>query len=190
MIAGVDEAGRGCLAGSVFAAAVVFSKEQNIPKVLKDSKKMTVLQRERVAKDLMQHSLAWSLGVATSREIEAINILQASLLAMKRAVQNLTVLPDKILIDGSFIPDGLSGDVQAIVRGDHLIPEISAASVLAKYHRDMDMERLDRLYPYYRFAKHKGYGTRLHLDMLAQHGVSPEHRKSFAPVKALLESEA
>jgi ribonuclease HII len=185
LLAGVDEAGRGPLAGSVVAAAVILDIRQPIVG-LTDSKKLTARRRAQLEIEIKGRSLAWSVAEASQAEVDEINILQASLLAMKRALLGLSIKPQEVLIDGNRLPslDGYS--MQAIVKGDLSEACISAASILAKEHRDRQMLELDRLYPQYGFARHKGYPTALHRERLREHGVTPAHRRSFAPVRELL----
>ncbi len=180
LIAGVDEAGRGPLAGPVIAAAVILDPAKPIAG-LKDSKKLTAKQREQLFEQIRTSALCWSVARATVREIDAINILQATLLAMQRAVANLRITPTHALIDGNQCPKFIC-PATAIVGGDNLEPAISAASIVAKVCRDRLMMLLDKRYPSYGFAKHKGYGTALHMQALAEHGASRVHRLSFAPV--------
>lgn len=184
LIAGVDEAGRGPLAGPVFAAAVVFDTRLPVAGV-RDSKRLTPQQRERLARLIREQSLAWALGHATVEEIDALNILRASLLAMCRAVERLDPSPHRVLVDGRQCPV-LSLPVQGIVKGDESIPVISAASILAKVARDAEMFLLHDDYPQYGFAQHKGYPTVAHIAALRRHGACPAHRRSFRPVKAVL----
>ena len=181
LIAGVDEAGRGPLAGPVVAAAVILDPANPI-KGLNDSKKLTKAKRELLFTEICNKAQAFAISEASVEEIDSINILQASLLAMKRAVELLTITPHKILVDGTFCPKVLMPS-EAIIEGDALIQEISAASILAKVYRDRLMEQLDQVHPGYGFAKHMGYGTKQHLKALQKLGVSPIHRKTFAPVK-------
>lgn len=179
---GVDEAGRGPLAGAVFAAAVILDPEKPIHG-LADSKLLSHNRREKLAGEITANAIAWSVASATVEEIDRINILQATLLAMRRAVEGLAVAADEMLVDGLHLPaTGLPG--RAIVEGDRLIPEISAASILAKTARDCDMAQWDAQFPNYGFAAHKGYGTPAHLAALRQFGPCPIHRLSFAPVRA------
>lgn len=185
LIAGVDEVGRGPLAGAVVTAAVILDPAQPIIG-LADSKKLTAKKRERLAAEIREKSLAWSIGRAEVEEIDQLNILQATFLAMQRAIEALPVRPDHILIDGNRCP-ALPWSMEAIVGGDALIPAISAASILAKVTRDAELLEFDRLYPDYGFAQHKGYPTPLHLQAIRQYGVLPIHRRTFRPVKALLE---
>jgi len=180
LVAGVDEAGRGPLAGPVVAAAVILDHPSRI-RGLADSKVLTALQRERLHDQIMERALCCAIGVATVEEIDAVNILQATMLAMRRAVEGLRLRPVKVLVDGNRLPT-LDVLAEAIVKGDALVPSISAASILAKVHRDRLCLALDRQYPHYGFARHKGYGTAEHLAALRQHGASEHHRRSFAPV--------
>lgn len=181
LICGVDEAGRGPLAGSVVAAAVILDPAQPIIG-LADSKKLSAAVRERLAPEIQQKSLAWAIGEATASEIDEINILQATFLAMRRAIDALSIPPAHALIDGNRIPTGLPCTAEAIVKGDAREPAISAASILAKTHRDAQLLALDRLYPQYGFARHMGYPTVAHLEALRLHGPTPAHRRSFGPV--------
>jgi ribonuclease HII len=184
LIAGVDEAGRGPLAGPVYAAAVILDPKKQI-RGLTDSKLLTPKKREILSKRIQEKALHWSIAYADVTEIDDINIFQASLLAMQRAVENLKIIPELILIDGKFCPQ-LPYPMQAIIKGDQLIPAISAASILAKVARDQVMLELDLQYPGYGFAAHKGYGTEQHLTALKKLGATPIHRKSFAPVRELI----
>lgn len=181
LICGVDEAGRGPLAGAVYAAAVILDHARPI-QGLADSKKLSEKKREKLATEIRERALAWAIARADAEEIDCLNILQASLLAMRRAVEGLTVVPSEALIDGLHCPK-LAVPCRAIVKGDSSVAEISAASILAKTARDEEMLRLHQLYPQYGFDRHKGYPTAMHLDALRQYGVSEIHRKSFAPVK-------
>jgi ribonuclease HII len=184
-ICGVDEAGRGPLAGAVFAAAVILDPNKPITG-LADSKKISEKKRDFLAGEIKEKALAWAIASCSAEEIDEINILQASLLAMKRAVEGLSLQPDELLIDGLHCPK-LSIPMRAIVQGDSKEACISAASILAKTARDAELYILDEKYPQYGFAKHKGYPTPLHMQMLALHGVLPIHRKTYAPVRRLLE---
>ncbi len=184
LIAGVDEAGRGPLAGPVFAAAVILSPSHRIVG-LADSKKLTAKRRDTLFDIIQKHALSWSIASASVEEIDTLNILQASLLAMRRAVENLATQPDEILVDGLYCPQ-VRMSALAIVKGDSKEPAISAASILAKVARDREMHRLHERYPRYRFDLHKGYGTAVHMAALAAYGVTPIHRRSYAPVSKLL----
>ena len=183
-IAGVDEVGRGPLAGDVVAAAVILDPATPIPG-LNDSKKLSEKQRQELVMLIKEHALAIAIGRSSVAEIDSLNILQASLLAMQRAVEALPRRPQLVYVDGNHLPDWRFR-AKAIVRGDAKIPTIAAASVLAKVTRDCEMKALDSLYPGYGLANHKGYPTKQHLEALAKLGPSPIHRKSFAPVSALL----
>ena len=181
LIAGVDEAGRGPLAGPVVAAAVILD-ELNPIKGLADSKKLTALRRERLYDEIRAKALCCSVAQASVEEIDRLNILQATLLAMRRAVEGLRLKPVKVLVDGNRLPV-LDVVAEAIVQGDALVPAISAASILAKVTRDRWCLELDAQFPQYGFAGHKGYGTAEHMAALRVHGPCPEHRRSFAPVR-------
>jgi ribonuclease HII len=184
LIAGVDEAGRGPLAGPVVAAAVILDEMRPIAG-LNDSKKLTALRRERLYDEIRAKALCCSVAQASVEEIDRLNILQATLLAMRRAVEGLRLKPAKVLVDGNRLPV-LDMLAEAIVGGDALVPSISAASILAKVTRDRWCAELDQQYPQYGFASHKGYGTAVHLAALRLHGACPEHRKTFAPVIQVL----
>ena len=186
-VAGVDEAGRGPLAGPVIAAAVILDPARPI-EGLGDSKALSEAARERLAPLIRAHALAWALGSADRAEIDALNILQATLLAMRRALLALPVRPAHVQIDGNRAPslEDLQCTVETVVRGDATVAAIGAASILAKTHRDALMRALDRVHPGYGFARHKGYGTAAHLAALERLGPSSEHRLSFAPVRAVL----
>lgn len=181
VIAGVDEVGRGPLVGAVVTAAVILDPKNPI-QGLTDSKKLSEKKRLLLAEEIKQKSLCWAMGRAEPAEIDRLNILQATMLAMQRAVANLAIQPDFVLIDGNKVPPNLGIAAQAVVKGDSLVAEISAASILAKVARDQEMIELDLRYPEYGFAKHKGYPTKLHFEMLEKFGVTCEHRRSFAPV--------
>jgi ribonuclease HII len=185
-VAGVDEAGRGPLAGDVFAAAVILDPSRPILG-LADSKVLTAIRREALAIEIREKALSWCVAIASVEEIDRLNILQATLLAMKRAVEGLHITPELALIDGNQ-PPRLGCRVQTVVKGDALVQVISAASILAKTARDLDLLRLHALYPDYGFDQHKGYGTPLHMSRLKQFGPCAAHRRSFAPVRVLLES--
>lgn len=188
IICGVDEAGRGPLAGPVFAAAVILDRNRPIPG-LRDSKKLNEARRDELAPLIREHSIAWAVAKASEEEIDRLNILQASMLAMKRAVYQLATVPTLALIDGNKCPV-MRIQTIAIVDGDNKIESISAASILAKTARDEALVKLHKKYPQYGFDQHKGYGTALHLERLREHGPSPVHRRSFAPVRELLERDA
>ena len=182
LTAGVDEAGRGPLAGEVYAAAVILDPSRFIDG-LADSKVLTALRREELALRIKEQALAWCIASATVAEIDSLNMLRATMLAMQRAVQGLATVPQLALVDGNQAPK-LRCTVQTVIKGDALVPAISAASILAKTARDADLLRLHALYPQYAFDQHKGYGTALHLQRLREHGPCAEHRRSFAPIKA------
>jgi ribonuclease HII len=184
LIAGVDEAGRGPLAGPVVAAAVILD-ELNPIAGLADSKVLSAARREALFDEIRAKALCCSIAEASVEEIERLNILQATMLAMRRAVEGLRLKPAKVLVDGNRIPV-LGVLAEAIVKGDSLVPAISAASILAKVHRDRWCEAVDQQFPEYGFAKHKGYGTAQHLAALREHGASPQHRKTFRPVAEVL----
>jgi len=185
LIAGVDEAGRGPLAGAVIAAAVILDPAHPIEGVT-DSKKLTAKKRDILELEIKAHAIAWAIGRAEVEEIDEINILQASLLAMSRAVAALPVKATHVQVDGNQCPS-VDCSVEAIVKGDALIPAIGAASILAKVARDRELILLDEQYPEYGFAKHKGYPTKAHFAALEEHGVTPVHRRSFGPVHRLCE---
>ncbi|WP_168381858.1 MULTISPECIES: ribonuclease HII [Acinetobacter] len=190
-IAGVDEAGRGPLVGTVVAAAVILDPNNPIAG-LNDSKKLSEKKREKLFIEIQEKALAWAIAEASPAEIDELNILQASLLAMRRAVEALQLQPDQVLVDGNKIPQGLNMPCEAVVGGDALHAEISAASILAKVTRDRQMLELDQKFPQFGFAKHKGYPTKAHFEAIALHGVTTEHRRSFGPVRkalALLEQQ-
>ncbi len=185
IVCGVDEAGRGPLAGPVVAAAVILDFNNPIDG-LADSKKLSEKTRSKLSLEIKRFSVSWAVGRAEVEEIDKINILQATLLAMRRAVLGLGVTPDLVRIDGNQKPDLLM-QMETIIRGDESVAEISAASILAKVTRDQEMQALDTIYPQYGFKKHKGYPTKAHVAALQEHGVSPIHRQSFGPVKRLLQ---
>ena len=185
LIAGVDEAGRGPLAGSVVAAAVILVYPHSIMG-LTDSKKLSAAKRVTLEEQIKLSAIAWAIGEASCTEIDEMNILQASLLAMKRAILQLNPAPVQALIDGNRVPDIPGLTMQAMIKGDLYEPCISAASILAKEYRDRQMVKLDQLYPQYRFAQHKGYPTQLHRSLLKKYGASPVHRTSFKPVREVI----
>ena len=185
LVAGVDEAGRGPLAGSVVAAAVILDANHPI-NGLTDSKKLSAARRGTLELEIKQKARAWAIAESSHHEVDEINILQASLLAMKRALLGLKLKPEQVLVDGNRLPTLEGYQMLAIVKGDLYEPCISAASILAKEYRDRQMLELDLLYPEYQFARHKGYPTALHRELLKRHGVSPAHRRSFRPVRELL----
>lgn len=184
LIAGVDEVGRGPLVGAVVTAAVILDPNNPI-QGLTDSKKLSEKKRQALAEEIKAKALSWSLGRAEPAEIDELNILNATMLAMQRAVAGLHIQPDFVLIDGNR-PPKLPMPAQAVVKGDSLVAEISAASIIAKVARDQEMDELDQQFPQYGFAQHKGYPTKLHFEKLAEFGATPYHRKSFAPVRKVL----
>jgi len=187
-VAGVDEAGRGPLAGPVVAGAVILDPDHQIDG-LADSKVLTEGQREMLADAIRQHAIAWSVAWADSHEIDRLNILQATCLAMRRAILGLRLTPVRVEIDGNRLPNLMFGHRQvegnAVIGGDSLVPSISAASIIAKVHRDGMMRSFDRLYPDYGFSRHKGYGTEAHRDALSRFGPCPQHRQTFRPISSL-----
>ncbi|WP_032092509.1 ribonuclease HII [Necropsobacter rosorum] len=185
LIAGVDEVGRGPLVGAVVTAAVILDPHNPI-EGLADSKALSEKKRLLLEAEIKQKARAWALGRAEAEEIDRLNILHATMLAMQRAVKQLKIQPHFVLVDGNRTPQ-LDMPARAVVKGDRLVAEISAASILAKVARDREMQALDRLYPQYAFAQHKGYPTKLHLQKLAQFGPLAQHRRSFSPVRKLLE---
>lgn len=188
-VAGVDEAGRGPLAGPVYAAAVILDPDRPIAG-LKDSKKLSARRRQQLTADIRAHAWDWSIASASVEEIDALNILQATMLAMRRAIQGLSCVPAQVCIDGNQVPRDLQCPAQAMVGGDAGHPAISAASILAKTARDDACMRLHALYPAYGFDQHKGYGTAMHLERLRTLGPCPEHRRSFSPVRRALHDDA
>lgn len=187
LICGVDEAGRGPLAGPVFAAAVILDPAKPI-EGLRDSKKLSEAKRDILAAQIKSDALSWSIAQCSEAEIDELNILQATMLAMRRAIEGLHITPTLALIDGNRCPV-VSVRAEAIVKGDDKVPAISAASILAKTARDEALVILHQQYPHYAFDQHKGYPTALHIERLQLHGVSPVHRKSYAPVRALLKPD-
>ena len=188
LVAGVDEAGRGPLAGPVVAAAVILDAGRPI-EGLADSKKLSPTRRELLAEEIRRHAVAWAVARVDAPQIDAMNILAATMLAMRQAVAGLATRPARVEVDGNRLPDldfdGVRIPGDAVIGGDDKVPAISAASILAKTTRDRIMEELDALYPQYGFARHKGYGTVMHRECLRAHGPCPEHRQSFAPVRAV-----
>ena len=182
-IAGVDEAGRGPLCGPVCAAAVILNPD-NTPKGIADSKKLSARKRETLAEAIKSEAVSWAIAWASVAEIDQLNILGASMLAMRRAIDALPTRPDMVLIDGNRLPSDLEMPAQAIVKGDALVSAIAAASILAKTARDEEMLRLHAIYPDFGLDRHMGYPTRLHTEVLARLGPTPCHRQSFAPVRA------
>jgi len=184
LLAGVDEVGRGPLAGAVVAAAVILNPEKPI-EGLNDSKKITQKKRELLSDKIKSNALIWALGRAEVEEIDELNILQASLLAMKRAIESLKIEPKMVVVDGQYTPD-IKYEKIAIVKGDSLVPAISAASIIAKVARDNEMIKFDEIYPGYGFSSHKGYPTKKHIEALEKLGITKIHRRSFAPVAKYL----
>ncbi|UTZ41985.1 ribonuclease HII [Vibrio campbellii] len=184
LVAGVDEVGRGPLVGDVVTAAVILDPNNPI-EGLNDSKKLSEKKRLALLPEIKEKALAWAVGRCSPEEIDELNILQATMVAMQRAIASLKVQPDLALIDGNRCPE-LPMDSQAVVKGDLRVAEISAASIIAKVVRDQEMEELDKQYPQFGFATHKGYPTKAHFEAIEQHGVISEHRKSFKPVKKAL----
>lgn len=187
LIAGVDEVGRGPLVGDVVTAAVILDPARPIDG-LNDSKKLSEKKREMLYGIIMERALAVAVGRCSPREIDELNILQATMVAMQRAVAGLVIQPEFVLVDGNRLP-ALTMPAQAVVKGDALVAEISAASIIAKVTRDREMLELDARYPQYGFAKHKGYPTQAHLEAIQQYGLLPEYRHSFKPVKQLLDAQ-
>ncbi|MEZ9543030.1 ribonuclease HII [Vibrio sp. 10N.286.48.C11] len=184
LFAGVDEVGRGPLVGDVVTAAVILDPNNPI-EGLNDSKKLSEKKRLALLPEIKEKALAWSVGRCSPQEIDELNILQATMVAMQRAIAGLSVQPDMALIDGNRVPE-LPMDGLAIVKGDLRVAEISAASIIAKVVRDQEMEDLDKLHPEFGFAKHKGYPTKAHFEAIEKHGVTEHYRKSFKPVKRIL----
>lgn len=185
LICGVDEAGRGPLAGPVYAAAVILGPDFNT-EGLRDSKKLSESKRYSLAVHIKKNALAWSVGICSASEIDEINIHQATLLAMKRAIEGLDGYRSiKVMVDGLFCPQ-VDFPCEAIVKGDDKVAEISAASIIAKTERDLKMIEIDKIYPGYQFKKHKGYPTKLHIEMIKSEGLCEYHRKSFSPIKEML----
>jgi len=191
-IAGVDEVGRGPLVGDVVTAAVILDPDNPI-EGLKDSKKLSEKKRPILAQEIKQKAISWSVARATPEEIDTLNILHATMLAMQRAVQGLNVTPDYVLVDGNRCPVflGEAGNIesQAVIKGDDRVAEISAASILAKVARDEEMIALDKIYPEYGFAQHKGYPTKVHLEKIVEHGVIDCYRASFKPVARVIQAQ-
>ena len=185
LICGVDEAGRGPLAGPVYAAAVILGPDFDT-KSLRDSKKLSESRRYSLAVHIKKNALTWSVGICSASEIDEINIHQATLLAMKRAIEGLSGYTSiKVMVDGLFCPQ-VDFPCEAIVKGDDKVAEISAASIIAKTERDLKMIEIDKIYPGYQFKKHKGYPTKLHIEMIKSEGLCEYHRKSFSPIKEML----
>ena len=185
LICGVDEAGRGPLAGPVYAAAIILGPDFDT-EGLRDSKKLSESKRYSLAVHIKKNALTWSVGICSASEIDEINIHQATLLAMKRAIEGLSGYTSiKVMVDGLFCPQ-VDFPCEAIVKGDDKVAEISAASIIAKTERDLKMIEIDKIYPGYQFKKHKGYPTKLHIEMIKSEGLCEYHRKSFSPIKEML----
>ena len=182
--AGVDEAGRGPLAGEVYAAAVILNPDDPIDG-LRDSKKLSPKRRSDLCIQIKQRSLAWSISFASVEEIDKLNILNATLLAMERAIAGLDILPEIALVDGNKAPSLKGIEVFTIIKGDQKEPCISAASIIAKVARDERLMVLDQIYPNWGFKRHKGYGTKIHIEAIKKYGITPLHRKSFEPIKSM-----
>lgn len=182
--AGVDEAGRGPLAGEVYAAAVILNPDDPIDG-LRDSKKLSPKRRSDLCIQIKQRSLAWSISFASVEEIDKLNILNATLLAMERAIAGLDILPEIALVDGNKAPSLKGVEVFTIIKGDQKEPCISAASIIAKVARDERLMVLDHIYPKWGFKRHKGYGTKIHIEAIKRYGITPLHRKSFEPIKSM-----
>jgi len=182
--AGVDEAGRGPLAGEVYAAAVILNPDDPIDGLM-DSKKLSPKRRSELSIQIKDRSLAWSISFASVEEIDKLNILNATLLAMKRAIEDLNVLPNIVLVDGSRAPSLKGIEVFTIIKGDQKELCISAASIIAKVARDERLMALDHIYPNWGFKRHKGYGTKIHIEAIKKYGITPLHRKSFEPIKSM-----
>lgn len=187
LLCGVDEAGRGPLAGPVYAAAVILDPKRPI-EGLRDSKKLTEAQREALAPEIKEKALAWAVAEASAEEIDRLNILQATFLAMRRAVEALAIKPELVLVDGNRLPK-LPYRAEAVIKGDDKIPAISAASILAKTARDAVLRDYETQYPGYGFAQHKGYGVKAHIEAIEKLGILPVHRKTFEPIKSMLRAQ-
>lgn len=186
MLAGVDEVGRGPLAGPVVTAAVILSPDDPYLGQYRDSKKVAEKKRLKLYHHIRKHALCYSVAMATVEEIDEHNILQATMLAMCRSVDGLSIRPTKVLVDGNRVPDMMPVEAEAIIGGDDSVQQIAAASIVAKVIRDRMMQQLDVRHPGYQFGKHKGYGTKVHMDALQELGPTPAHRTSFAPIAKLL----
>jgi len=186
-ICGVDETGRGSAISGVWVSACILDPNRPI-EGLRDSKKLSAKRREELAEEIKEKALSWSIEIATLEEVESLNVLQATLLGMKRAIYSLHIKPNKVFVDGNQLPN-IDIPAEAIVKGDDLIPEISAASILAKVERDKAIKELHQMYPQYGFDKHKGYLTKEHMEALERFGPCPIHRKTYAPVRKILEKQ-
>ena len=188
LVAGVDEAGRGPIAGEVFAAAVILDRDHEITGIV-DSKKLSSSARDRLCKEIKSAAVSWAVSFATVAEIDHMNILQASMLAMTRAIDMLDTRPDLVLVDGNHVPIGLDIEVQSIIRGDQTESAISAASIIAKVARDNRMRELHDQFPQWMFDTHKGYPTKRHIEIINDIGLTPHHRRTFAPVRRVIERQ-
>jgi len=186
LVAGVDEAGRGPIAGEVFAAAVILDQGCEITGIV-DSKKLSSSARDRICKEIKATAISWAVSSASVAEIDQMNILQASMLAMKRAVSLLDERPDLVLVDGNHVPSGIDIEVQSIIRGDQTEKAISAASIVAKVMRDHRMRELHEQFPQWMFDINKGYPTKRHIEIINEIGLTPFHRRTFAPVRRIIE---
>ena len=184
IVAGVDEVGRGSLIGPVYAAAVILNKKIN-KRIIKDSKKLTKIQRQNLAKYIKKNSI-WALGSASVKEIENLNILNASLLSMRRAIKKLKIKPEKVLVDGNKSPDLKNYIIETVIKGDEKIPEISAASIIAKVERDRLMKKMSFSYEKYGWDSNAGYGTKNHIKAIKKFGITQFHRKTFQPIHKIL----
>ncbi|MDX8382461.1 MAG: ribonuclease HII [Ghiorsea sp.] len=187
MLAGVDEVGRGPLAGPVVTAAVILSPDDPMLGQYKDSKRVSEKKRLKIYQHIRQYAVSYAVAQATLEDIEQYNILYATMLAMKKAVLALPIQPSTVIVDGNRVPDGMPVPTTAVIGGDDSVQEVSAASIVAKVVRDRLMRAYGYQFPAYQFAKHKGYGTKVHMDALKQHGVCPIHRRTFAPIAKLIE---
>ncbi len=186
MIAGIDEVGRGPLAGPVVTAAVILSPDDPMLGKYRDSKKVSEKKRIKLYHHIRRHALSYAVAAATLEEIEQLNILHATMFAMRKAALALHIVPDSIIVDGNRVPDNMPAPTTAVIGGDDTVQQVAAASIIAKVVRDRLMTAYDVKYPVYQFAKHKGYGTKVHMDALREFGISPIHRKTFAPIAKLL----
>ena len=188
LVAGVDEAGRGPIAGEVFAAAVILHQGCEITGIV-DSKKLSSSARDRLCKEIKSAAVSWAVSFATVAEIDQMNILQASLLAMTRAIDMLDARPDLVLVDGNHVPSDIDIEAQSIIRGDQTEKAISAASIIAKVARDNRMKELHDQFPQWMFDTHKGYPTKKHIEIINDIGLTPHHRRTFAPVRRIIERQ-
>ena len=188
LVAGVDEAGRGPIAGEVFAAAVILHQGCEVTGIV-DSKKLSSSARDRLCKEIKSAAVSWAVSFATVAEIDQMNILQASLLAMTRAIDMLDARPDLVLVDGNHVPSDIDIEAQSIIRGDQTEKAISAASIIAKVARDNRMKELHDQFPQWMFDTHKGYPTKKHIEIINDIGLTPHHRRTFAPVRRIIERQ-